>query len=109
MTRFTVKRSKWYRGMGGPSSKLRIPDSGMMCCLGFLAKELGFQENMITGKASPECLNHLYLEGKTDDFVNENWGRIMLMNDRTDCGQDWREEMIAKFFLSKGYEVEFVD
>lgn len=46
MIKVKVDRKKWYRGQGHDKSCLLLP-SGEMCCIGFLAVELGCQTDDI--------------------------------------------------------------
>ena len=48
-----VKRSKWFRGHGGDRSKLLIPETGEMCCLGFACLVAGLTKADISDRQTP--------------------------------------------------------
>ncbi len=116
LVKFTVKRSTWARGCGSLDSFL-LNYNGKMCCLGFLARELGFSEESIEGRPHPRvCGLGPELPGEEPHrFMNESWDPIIKVNDRYDLAVDQdlsekeREEALAIMFREKGYAVEFVD
>lgn len=52
MKEFTVVREKWCRGTKSTVSLLRSSDD-TMCCLGFMAKELGYSDEEILDVGDP--------------------------------------------------------
>lgn len=116
--KFTVKRSRWYRGQGGVTSRLRQSD-GTMCCLGFLGETCGISESAMLNKLMPEDVAS-YADRKKwppgliavevdgtrwrTDAANE----MSMTNDSRALGDDEREAKLTELFKGLGIEVEFV-
>lgn len=109
----TIKRSKWLRGAS--EAFLRNPDTGKMCCLGFLARKVGLSTRQINDKREPEDLTQC-ITGLTkilNDFVSEvpfleNTNicvDLMSTNDDTTIDDKIREKQIKD--LGKGIGVTF--
>ena len=113
--KFTVDRKTWIRGIGGKSMLFR-PQDGHMCCLGFLARAIGFGIYHIEPAGVPEGIrcNRRYASQEQQDFINFNWVDIVSKNDCPLSAahiveSEWhREELLKKLFLDAGHEVEFV-
>ena len=114
--KFTVDRSKWYRGKDGLGSRLLIgksePYAGMMCCLGFRAIEAGHTKKYIEGKAYP---------GAIEDKKPEAWKgfarggvetniclRIIRTNDSPKLKERDRESKLRTLFAKLGDQIKFV-
>lgn len=106
--KFTVDRSKWWRGHSAVTSSLLRSD-GNMCCLGFMAKACGATDSQILHKGDP-------LSAQTVDWpdgIGSAKGRInsdtiMSINDRVDLEEWDRESRLDRQFKSLGIDVEFV-
>lgn len=119
ITSFTVKRSKWLRGMDG--SVLFDSYSEKMCCLGFLARKCGLSTDEINDLATPEEAND-YSDNKkfaakapylfSDDYgynVNSDLClKAMKVNDNPKLSNKKREEQLKKIFGKAGVEIRFV-
>ena len=112
---FTVERSKWYRGKG--SSSRLLTKTGQMCCLGFLAKELGYQDQEILKIGTPAGL---YDDGKKfprsffpkkPDIakLSDSCWFLVEVNDNPSLTDDKREYLLAKEFEKNNIKVEFID
>lgn len=108
--KFTVLRERWIRS--STSSFLRRFD-GHMCCLGFLAMEVGYTEEQITNLACPNELTglthkafpvSLMENGNNTDLCQE----IMCVNDSAYWYAEEREDKLTELFAKAGIEVSFV-
>lgn len=69
MKSFVISRSTWHRGKGAMGSKLLIPETGKMCCLGQIAEQCGADPKQLTDISSPAKLfneRKVRLNGFTD-------------------------------------------
>lgn len=108
--KFTIDRKYWIRGTGGKGSTLLRSchtEEKEMCCLGFFAKALGHEDEVLTSRATPEdvCPNapehnlfpEKFVDRASDGQLFENGGtlrntrvtlELMAVNDghaREDC------------------------
>ena len=127
---FTVDRSLWARGKKfdqyGDSRLLN--EFGCMCCLGFLAKACGYEDEQLDGTADPEELfkqehedlwpDGLLRESSDDDLEfrsgYDRWNTdachdIINTNDDETIGDELREEMLTILFARLGIKIVFVN
>lgn len=115
--RFVVDRRDWFRGRGSKRSRLLVPESGDMCCLGFLALHLGASADQIEGKCSPEDASSvpwpedICVSGR-DELLRSSGNTVLtdyLMgrndDDLIDDGD--RERDLKSAFAQIGWGVEF--
>lgn len=117
MLKLIIERSKWLRGGNGEDSLLRSPESGKMCCLGFLALQCGYSTKDINGIATPESI------GKKSKFIpglveynhyntlgNTNLcNKLMYINDAYRITESQREKRLTTWFKYLEVDVSFVD
>lgn len=129
---FTVHRGRWLSGgletTTGQfiSSRLLAPAGsaaeGKMCCLGFLARELGYDPEEILDRATPGSTQRKYVDDAkeyrnlwpdslmTAGLDTHLCARIMAQNDAPiDGGTVAREQVLAQLFAQAGITVTFVD
>ena len=58
-TTVIVTRKNWHRGKGANGSRLLVPGTGMLCCIGFLGRKLGLKDQ-----------EHLYDSSNLWDVAN---------------------------------------
>ena len=120
--KLVIDRGKWYRGLGGGSSRLRRRD-GMQCCLGFLGAACEVPEkglldveypvpprvSQITNRASDKWPSWLFdsagARGKKMGAFDVA-SHLAIVNDREGLAD--REEALREIFAEHGVEVEFV-
>lgn len=120
-----IDRAKWLTGRAIENgivsdSMLRDPETGLQCCLGFLARREGCTIRQINNKETLQGLkgvaNKLIckaLEIKKFDYadyhgsINNKLDRLMDVNDRMRCHSEVRERKIAEGLRELGYEVVF--
>lgn len=115
MTKLTIVRNEWFRGLGGLVSTLCRRDDGRKCCLGFYALQAGYTLDEIGGNRTP---GQLHRSTKKDLFnsglVNEETfstpvaDALMMINDDMTITDKVREQRLTEKFASIGVEVEFV-
>lgn len=129
---FTIYRSHWYRGNGSQKSAL-LRDDSTKCCVGFYCEQiLGATHADILNRAliveitdRLQIVNESITGNNACDFEFSSEGQsIYLLNDwiidtfPREVGYPYyskivdeahREELITKFFNSKGIGVTFVD
>ena len=110
--KFTVDRSKWFRGQGERNSRL-LTDSGKMCCLGFYSQACGITDDEMRCISSPGSLNRrpsgfecLVTGSKVNTDICIG---LMMTNDDVSIGDRAREERLTRLLAAIGVEVEFVD
>lgn len=123
--KLVIDRNKWLRGEGGAVSALRRKSDSKMCCLGFFAKELGYEDDMINDRSSPEdfltarvtpnywpkwAVNEEYEDGE-DPYRTDTCDLMDLMkiNDDEHMSDEEREGEIKRLFAEHGVDVEFVE
>lgn len=116
MFKFTVKRSKWLRGIGPDDSYLYNTESKKMCCLGFFACAVGHTKKQIADVADPyEVKNTKFppeLVMKVDDHERINTEickDLMEINDSTSISDAERESELKTTFRKAKITVSFED
>ncbi len=90
-----IKRRQWFRGRGPENSRLRTLD-GKMCCLGFDAKALGFKNEDIDMKTTPDSVNG-YVPGLARSGHNTRiCASMMDVNDDDMLTDNQREAKLIK-------------
>lgn len=111
----TIKRSKWLRG--GKDPYMRNPDTGKMCCLGFLARKAGLSTRQINDKREPEDLAQC-ITGLTNVFDDDPHSSLtntatcldlMCANDENLINDEAREKEIKKLGKKIGVTFKFED
>ena len=103
-----VVRKKWYRGKGGDDSRL-LCESGQMCCIGFLARRLGYKPREIRD-VSTLVDTEDYL--KVDSFAYEQDSILCdcyEVNDDTAISDATRERKLTALGKKMGVRFTFVD
>lgn len=104
-----IVRSRWLRGDKNNSFLLRSSDK-KMCCMGFLAKELGASDE--------EILNKQLLSHCTEHPTFWDWERgigyqplsdVYGTNDAPDLQDTEREAILTEKFRAFGINITFVD
>lgn len=116
MLKLIIKRSKWLRGETEEDSQLLSPNTGKMCCLGFLARQCGYTAKDIKGILTPEDV------ANTSKFiprlikVNEGvfnntklCNTFMDINDASEITDYQREKRLIKWFKHLKVDASFVD
>lgn len=107
--KFTIDRSKWYRGKGDCNSKLLRKD-GSMCCVGFYAKACGLSDEDIIDKPT---INDVYvIEEHEENRIEVSDPVINIIyntNDNVNISEADREKGIYEQFIEMGVQVDFVD
>lgn len=111
--KLTIRRSDWLRGKGALGSAL-LTDTGKMCCLGFLALELGAKPEEILSVPTPAGCAHInwpegFIEKFSDIIHNIGCQSLMEINDDCSLTDKDRENTLKDSFTRFGIEVEFVD
>ena len=121
--KFVVIRDKWARGRTNVSSEL-LNIMGNMCCLGFLGKACGYNDEDLKQVPSPGYIVYEYIDGKVlskfpsslvmldakhpfecrDTPACRN---LMKINDDEEISDQEREKLLTEKFLEIGIEVEF--
>lgn len=128
VTKFTVERSRWFRGKGSTASALMV-DGDRMCCLGFLAMRCGLKAHEITGEGDlgtlgedlpgrmrelSQQLPSLISISRSDDDENllvkttNTHDLIVTVNDDQNIDDETRERELTRLFSTAGITVEFV-
>lgn len=109
---FTVKRSKWVNGdtkrSDNPSSLLNY--QGNMCCVGFLAKACGLEDDMIEDRGIlSDSIADKVIVGIEFDALNKaiDNANIYFLND--DRFVENREDHLTEVFASIGITIHFED
>lgn len=122
MAKFTVSRSKWYRGKDGRYSKLLLDDffnsshSEMRCCIGFVAQQVGVAD----GKCNVAIIRDMDDEAislfpdwmQNKDLTEDGRNTIheaYRVNDSVLMSDDVREARLKEIFLANGDEIEFIN
>lgn len=110
--KFTIERSKWFRGQGVDPSFL-LTEDGKKCCLGFFSLACGLKKKHIRGIKSPHHIPvkvpeqmRFLIAGKDASDASV---ALMSVNDSTVTFEKKREKQLTKLFAKEGIEVEFVD
>lgn len=125
--KLVIDRSKWLTGYVlansaeiGSSTLLDEP-SGMMCCLGFAARKVGFKPQEIVNVAMPDSINNDRIETMSQrafDFCSYDnkypegdvpgFNDIAELNDDSSLTNRQREKAIASSLAKHGFNVTFI-
>jgi len=127
--KFTVDRSKWYRGKGESQSALLRSDD-QRCCIGFVGQQCGVPDIHMLNYSSIldiEVLNSIrlfpaWMQEKEPVNIEElrriypdmpeHQSRIRLaycVNDDLSLSDEQREEKLKQIFAAAGDEIEFIN
>lgn len=114
MAKFTVDRTKWYRGQGYTESRLLRGD-GMMCCIGFVGLQCGISPEALMGQ-------DIIWRSVKDNTDPQPWPAWMtdqskpvgaditaayIINDDRDIDDAAREKKLQGLFAEYGDEIVF--
>lgn len=108
MKKFTVRRSKWYRGDSGA---LLLTNNGQMCCLGFAVNQIcRVTKKDLLNEARPSNVlfrdtPFTHSEGQDRLFIE----KVIDINDCEDISDSVREKRLTKIFKENGIKVTFKD
>lgn len=116
--KFTIKRSKWYRGHKFDSLLMR--GDGSQCCVGQMCSQLGVRDADLLGRAISSDLPDLPDMGlATKEALSpllDRFGRDLpwvvsayVVNDDAEIGDDEREPKLAAIAAAAGHELVFID
>jgi hypothetical protein len=112
MVKVVVERSKWHRGKGAIGSKLVLPN-GTSCCLGFVGREIGFDDAEMRDYTSPMRMRgdlSRWPKGLLNQDMNsEVCSALMRSNDDPELFDSVRENLLIGLGREAGIEFEFVD
>lgn len=100
-----VNRKRWYRGQGDEYSALLL-DNNKMCCIGFLARKLGYTPKDIRNRAT------LYEVSNRDEFENEydsTLSEAYKVNDEIMITDNKRERRLITLGKRMGVQFEFIN
>lgn len=104
---FTVDRATWLRGSVGSL----LEDDGRRCCVGFLAKEMGYSDDEMRSMPVLGDVTRTEL-GLPPELRTCNWssgdGDIYGANDDDALSDTDREAKLTELFAGIGVEVKFV-
>lgn len=111
--KFTIQRSRWYRGDGGMDSKL-VRGDGTMCCLGFLGEACGLPTEVMRDLSTPDAMSKEYrvlwpsgiLDTHGIDTLTTH--KLVTANDARGMPDGVREEELTALFKTIHIDVEFV-
>lgn len=107
MIKVVVDRKKWHRGKTNIGSKLLRKDR-TMCCIGFLAREMGCKPRDIRGK--PVLASVQFMPVKYHDFAadyNDLLDTAYETNDDIQLNDKIREARLKKLGLRMGVKFTF--
>ena len=109
-----VKRSKWLRGAGpNGDSYLLHPTNRRMCCLGFLARAVGYKPCEIKGTHTPAYVKDpskfpaAIVSGDDDNTLLCD--DMMDTNDSATLNDTQREYKLTRLFKKADIAITFVD
>jgi hypothetical protein len=119
--KFTIDRTKWYRGNSVGSKLLRAEDC-KQCCVGQMCSQLGVNDLDLLGITSvwrllernelgllpitaKENMKPLLSDGVEARWVEEAYS----INDRDDLCDTEREHLLIELLRRNGHELEFVN
>lgn len=112
MITVTVKRNRW--GRGGEDGLLYCSATKKMCCLGFVAREVGLTVKHIKDVGEPDTLPEKD-RSKVNFLLNKKANnnavccRLMAVNDSAKLSDVVREEKIITLGKKVGIAFKFVD
>ena len=113
INKLVVSRKRWLRGEGSDKSMLLRPLDDKMCCLGFLACQVGAREEDIRDKTEPESPFSSgwewpsWMFDSSKPLVGLRY-RLMTINDDASLSEEQRESILKEEFAKVGVEVEFI-
>lgn len=115
MKTFIINRKNWHRGQNSKyQSRLLVPQTGRMCCLGQIARQLGYAKEEIRDVCGPEDLNDISKFEKCG-FVYDTGtvtGLTVNMIEINDSGEilnKEREAQLIKVAAKKNIKLEFIN
>lgn len=112
---FTVDRSKWRCGGNGPNQNgvgetQLLNDQGYMCCLGFVAKQLGAQQTDIYKVECPQYVPRFIGNILVDDDGMDSLltNRAMSINDFPSTSKEQKEQHLIQLFAEEGNSIKFI-
>lgn len=122
--KFVIDRSRWRCGSLGPTAHgegetALLNPHGFMCCLGFMALQLGVPTHAVIGAGVPSSVEKPYREKLIGTLLNpegENSGfdETELATDGLEINDDEsftdqeRESLLVGLCRQHGHELEFV-
>jgi len=117
-----IERSKWRSGgytgdhPSGEGDTCLLNREGYMCCLGFISKANGLEDEVLLDKISPGTIKHLVPELNTPSgeiclpFRSSRLAaKAMELNDNEEITRPGRERALAKLFEEESsYTLEFI-
>lgn len=107
LLKVVVNRKRWYRGHGDGHSALLLSNN-KMCCIGFLARELGCTPKDIRCQATLDDVG----TSISYDFASIHvsiLNRAYDVNDRTAIADDKRERMLITLGKQMGVQFQFIN
>lgn len=114
--KFIVDRKTWYRGKGSDESML-LRDDGMRCCIGFVGKQCGIDDNelqhatTVLSTVSSDS-SGIHPSKWPQWFRHGTAGALSVaysINDDSFITDTDREKKLVALFESHGDEIVFVD
>jgi len=115
--KFTVERSTWARGKTDETNFLFNKYTNKRCCLGFVCKQLGFEDAQLEGVGSPIHLTwplggvgrNVLMDNGSTGYESPLTERAITINDDEFIDDEQREENLSKEFKLAGHEMVFID
>lgn len=118
--KFVIDRKRWYRGKGDSESRLLVPGTQKMCCLGQVARQCGLKPKNIRDVSSPAnvstvlhdqfpkwLLGICVLDAKTID--SPACTNAMAVNDDPEITDKDRERQLKAIFKKHGATLTFIN
>ena len=127
MTRYTIDRRTWIRGIKSSESLLLRSKDGMQCCLGFICEQMGVKREAMLDVSSPHGLfgiiptmefslatipQEMRVLVTVDDVVITNTlltMKAMQINDSTSMDDSEREADLKALFAKHDIELVFIN
>jgi hypothetical protein len=102
-----IDNQTWLRGGNSPDglSSLLHHESRQRCCVGFVAKEMGFEDRGMEGEA---YMSELCLDNDNIDDPFHELG-VYDINDNRNIKDHRRRQMLKRKFKKIGIELEFIN
>lgn len=114
MAKYTIDRNTWYRGKSHEGSSLLRSD-GLMCCLGQMAKQMGYSKEELEYRVEPRSLLRAGIDNKFPSYLINEYQRqtdtCCRMMDINDCpltSDEQREQRLIEIAAANGDELEFI-
>lgn len=111
-----VKRSEWGRGdklWENSLTQLHAfvgdTDNSVMCCLGFMCRELGISGEDMSDICYPTGLSSRFEVIRNLDISDDSYQLVGMINDDKKLPDTNREDMIRQWGKANGIEFTFVD